>query len=58
MATDDRLGSSDPAFEAEKPTVQAPAPSPADPMIGQKIGRYTIKSVIGSGGMGTVYLAV
>ena len=29
----------------------------ADPNLGRKIGGFHIKSVIGSGGMGTVYLA-
>ena len=32
-------------------------PAPADPFIGKKINRYTIKSLIGRGGMGAVYLA-
>jgi serine/threonine protein kinase len=39
----------------------SPAPSPlssADPLIGTKIGSCTIKRIIGSGGMGTVYEAV
>lgn len=29
----------------------------SDPRVGQRIGRYTVKSVIATGGMGTVYLA-
>ncbi|HIN09802.1 MAG TPA: serine/threonine protein kinase, partial [Phycisphaerales bacterium] len=39
----------------------SPAPSPgsmSDPLIGTKIGSCTLKRVIGSGGMGTVYEAV
>ena len=39
----------------------SPAPSPrssADPLIGTKIGSCTLKRIIGSGGMGTVYEAV
>jgi hypothetical protein len=39
----------------------SPAPSPgsmSDPLIGTKIGSCTIKRVIGSGGMGTVYEAM
>lgn len=47
----------------EDTTVEAisPAPSPrssADPLIGAKIGSCTLKRIIGSGGMGTVYEAV
>jgi non-specific serine/threonine protein kinase/serine/threonine-protein kinase len=33
-------------------------PQSADRMIGCQVGRYSIKSVIGTGGMGAVYLAV
>ena len=39
----------------------SPAPSArssADPLIGTKIGSCTIKRIIGSGGMGTVYEAM
>ena len=40
------------------PGLQAPLTTPEpDPSIGQRIGRYTLKSAIGSGGMGAVYLA-
>jgi len=35
-----------------------PKLDPIDSMIGQKIGSCTIKSILGSGGMGTVYEAV
>ena len=41
--------------------VISPAPSPrssADPLIGTKIGSCTLKRLIGSGGMGTVYEAM
>ena len=31
--------------------------APPDAMLGKSIGNYTIKSLIGSGGMGCVYLA-
>ena len=37
------------------PTAERP---PADPLIGQRVGRYRIRSVIGTGGMGRVYAAV
>ncbi|MEM7229593.1 MAG: serine/threonine-protein kinase [Planctomycetota bacterium] len=30
----------------------------ADPLVGSRIGHFSIKSIIGSGGMGAVYLAV
>ena len=39
----------------------SPAPSPrsmSDPLLGTKIGSCTLKRIIGSGGMGTVYEAV
>ena len=39
----------------------SPAPSPgsmSDPLIGTKIGSCTLKRLIGSGGMGTVYEAI
>ena len=39
----------------------SPAPSPgssSDPLIGTKIGSCTLKRIIGSGGMGTVYEAM
>ena len=39
----------------------SPAPSPgsmSDPLIGTKIGSCTLKRIIGSGGMGTVYEAI
>jgi len=39
------------------PTARVPK-SATDPMIGRKIGAFSIKSVIASGGMGTVYVAV
>jgi|TARA_Y100000294_G_scaffold148543_1_gene144971 serine/threonine protein kinase len=49
----------------DDPTVDSPGISPApsigssaDPLIGTKIGSCTIKRIIGSGGMGTVYEAV
>ena len=32
-------------------------PTGPDPLLGQRVGRYRVKSVIASGGMGTVYLA-
>ena len=38
----------------------SPAPSPgsmSDPLLGTKIGSCTLKRLIGSGGMGTVYEA-
>ena len=35
-----------------------PAGSASDPLIGTKIGSCTLKSIIGSGGMGTVYEAI
>jgi serine/threonine protein kinase len=34
------------------------APDPADPLIGVIVGNYEIKSKIGAGGMGAVYLAM
>ncbi len=37
---------------------QLPETAPRDPRIGQRIGAYEIKRVIGGGGMGNVYLAV
>jgi len=36
---------------------EASQPSQLQSLIGKKIGRYTIKSIIGSGGMGTVFQA-
>ena len=35
-----------------------PAGSKSDPLLGTKIGSCTLKRIIGSGGMGTVYEAV
>jgi tetratricopeptide (TPR) repeat protein len=53
---DDIPGPEDTTAEAISP---APSPlSSADPLIGTKIGSCTIKRIIGSGGMGTVYEAV
>jgi serine/threonine protein kinase len=53
---DDIPGPEDTTAEAISP---APSPlSSADPLIGTKIGSSTIKRIIGSGGMGTVYEAV
>ena len=45
-------------FGPEDPTSVPTPEQPTDPMIGRRIGQYSIKDVIGSGGMGTVYLAV
>ena len=47
-------------FEEKTTQEQSSTPkrSPIDSMIGQKIGSCTIKSILGSGGMGTVYEAV
>ena len=36
---------------------QTASPSGPDPLLGERIGGFRIKSVIASGGMGTVYLA-
>ncbi len=45
--------------EDAAPTTPMPVPpSPRDSMIGTKVARYTIKRVIGSGGMGVVYDSV
>ncbi len=53
---DDIPGTEDTTEEAISP---APSPrSSADPLIGTKIGSCTLKRIIGSGGMGTVYEAV
>ncbi len=44
-----------------EPDPLSPSPSPgsgSDPLIGTKIGSCTLKRVIGSGGMGTVYEAM
>ncbi len=40
-----------------KAAVRVLQPPEKDPLIGQRVGGYRIKSVIGFGGMGTVYLA-
>jgi hypothetical protein len=34
-----------------------PEPAPASPVIGRRIGPYQVQRLLGSGGMGTVYLA-
>ncbi len=49
--------------EPENTTEEAISPAPpassaSDPLIGTKIGSCTLKRIIGSGGMGTVYEAV
>ena len=53
---DDIPGPEDTTEEAISPA--PPAGSMSDPLIGTKIGSCTIKRIIGSGGMGTVYEAV
>jgi len=55
----DELASPD-FLRPPEPDVQirrATTPTTDDPLIGQHVGRYTVKSVIAAGGMGTVYLA-
>ena len=34
-----------------------PPPKPSDPLIGKTVGEYLVHSVLGRGGMGTVYRA-
>ncbi len=47
-----------PPPDADGSTKVAPEAEPKDPNIGRRIGRFSVKSVIKSGGMGTVYVSV
>lgn len=47
-------------MQSHQPALASPEQPPAaqqDPRVGGRLGRYLIKSVIATGGMGTVYLA-
>ena len=50
-------GSEEPVVDMDIPDIPPPVPSSASAGLPKKIAGYSIKNLLGTGGMGTVYLA-
>ena len=58
VETPRKIESDAPTADTTKPLVEIVASGPSPSPIPRSIGPYSIKQIIDSGGMGTVYLAV